>query len=108
MGNTWLAACIPRYIWFVACIHQGHDTWFIAWVTLGLLHVFFLTLDLLNLACIPHEINDIWFIKWVTLSLLHALLLTFGMHFRRPVTSRLSVSELYQLIVPDTLFWKKV
>jgi len=84
MGNTWLAACVSRDDWFVACIPQGHDTWFIARVTLGLLHVFFLTLDFLNLACIPLEINDIWFITWVTLSLLQALLLTFGMHFRHP------------------------
>jgi len=30
-----------------------HDIWFISWVTLGLLHVFLLTLDLF--VCLPHE-----------------------------------------------------
>jgi hypothetical protein len=73
MGNTWLAACIPRYIWFVACIHQGHDTWFIAWVTLGFMHVFLLTLGLLHVFLMS---RDIWFNAWVTLGLLHVFLLT--------------------------------
>ena len=62
-------------------VFMSHDTWFITWVILGLLHLFLLTLVLLHVFPISH---DTWFIAWVTLSVLHALLLTFGVQFRRP------------------------
>ena len=32
-----------------------HNTWFIAWMTFGLLHVFFLTLGLLHVLLMNHD-----------------------------------------------------
>ena len=97
MGNTWLVTCIPLDTWLcmysswhltccmsswvmiLGLLHvflMSHNTWFIAWLTLGLLHVFHFTLGLLHVFCMIH---DTWFIAWVTPSLLHALLLTLGL-----------------------------
>jgi len=69
MDDTRLAACIPLDTWFYACIPQERDTWFTARVTLGWLHVFFLTLVLLHVLVLISR--DSWFIALVTLDLLH-------------------------------------
>ena len=55
-----------RDTWFIACVTLGllhvfksHDTWFIAWMTLGLLHVLLLAHDLLHVFLMS---RDTWFI----------------------------------------------
>jgi hypothetical protein len=70
---------------------MSHDNWFIAWVTIGLLHVFLLAPRLLHVFLMS---RDTWFIAWVTLDLLHVFLLTLGL--------------LYVLISHDTWFIARV
>jgi len=43
MGNTWLATFIPLALVLLYVFLVSHDTWFIAWVTLSLLHALLLT-----------------------------------------------------------------